>query len=798
MAFLYCAFNTFLIHTKVGVSDWVNYAEYIDNENEFQATKQLMQFFQTPHGSTRETILPHVDASLNQTNSTINEKKKSSYAYAYLVAGCHPSRPGYIGYICNIIVSAGILRLSGSTSDIVVMIRMAKETTHDKLPEEHEDMLRSAGVKIKYIPKVSADNFYTAQMDKFRILTMVEYRRVFYMDSDVIPLCNLDYFFELSDGPDAKLRENIVIAYNSEPAHGGLFMLTPNMEDFFEIKKIIANHLEDGSQFDSKIGWGHEIVGKDVWKALPGVQGGQLRSTKWDFYGAFADQGLLYYWTKYVKKNVSVMIGESAESWYNRSVVDDNDKVISMKINEDLHMVSTNSHTDKKCSPFPYGNFGIRDFEPYSDFFHFTGAAKPWREDPAPFISTIEKVRNTNELWYFMLRREVRRLNLPIETEKLKNKGRPRLGIYPKFEMANEAAKAIHEEKYPPIHFKESPTLIESIQSRKEKTSLYAYAFLIRSCDPQTKNYFVHLLSIITSVKILRDAGSKADMIIMIRTNSAFDEECLLEEHTKMLKERDIHIKYLTTTSNEHSFVRLLDKFSILQFVEYKRIMYMDSNIMPFCNLDYLFELSEDPHTILRPNIIVADDKTPAYGGLFILSPLEGGYISLCNILARKFFSREHGLDAVTGWGHMIMYPDEWTTLEGVTGTKWDFDGAYGEEGILYHWTKYLRKDVSIINGEKIESWTKKKSGEKTHPTPEIVYDDFYMFSSNGTLGNGCSPYRGGGFGTRSTAPFSDFKAFEKGSEPWAIKDPQILEKKEDANNAIDLWHFILRQDLIL
>jgi len=31
---------------------------------------------------------------------------------------------------------------------------------------------------------------------------------------------SLDYFFDLSDWPDAIQRENIVLAYNSEPAQG--------------------------------------------------------------------------------------------------------------------------------------------------------------------------------------------------------------------------------------------------------------------------------------------------------------------------------------------------------------------------------------------------------------------------------------------------------------------------------------------------------------------------------------------------------------------------------------------------
>jgi len=50
---------------------------------------------------------------------------KSPYAYAYLLAGCDPSKPFYFSCMRNLKVSAKILRSAGSTSDIVVMVRMA-------------------------------------------------------------------------------------------------------------------------------------------------------------------------------------------------------------------------------------------------------------------------------------------------------------------------------------------------------------------------------------------------------------------------------------------------------------------------------------------------------------------------------------------------------------------------------------------------------------------------------------------------------------------------------------------------
>ena len=71
-----------------------------------------------------------------------------------------------------------------------------------------------------------------------------------YLDYDVMPTCNLDYLFELSDplpqlsGPVSntssfRLKENVIVAFRREPASGGIFILKPNSTDFDHIQRII-------------------------------------------------------------------------------------------------------------------------------------------------------------------------------------------------------------------------------------------------------------------------------------------------------------------------------------------------------------------------------------------------------------------------------------------------------------------------------------------------------------------------------------------------------------------------------
>ena len=76
----------------------------------------------------------------------------------------------------------------------------------------------------------------------------------------------------------------------------------------------------------------------------------------------------------------------------------------------------------------------------------------------------------------------------------------------------------------------------------------------------------------------------------------------------------------------------MYDKFRALQKTEYKRIMYLDSDILPLVNLDYYFHLS-DPNekslpTILQPNLNIATRSAPYIGGMFMMYPAEGAWNS--------------------------------------------------------------------------------------------------------------------------------------------------------------------------
>ena len=61
------------------------------------------------------------------------------------------------------------------------------------------------------------------------------------MDGDVMPFCKLDYLFNLSEPEMGTplFKENVLLAYTSEPAHGGFFMLAPKAGHYQQLQSII-------------------------------------------------------------------------------------------------------------------------------------------------------------------------------------------------------------------------------------------------------------------------------------------------------------------------------------------------------------------------------------------------------------------------------------------------------------------------------------------------------------------------------------------------------------------------------
>ena len=298
----------------------------------------------------------------------------SRFAYAFVTSGVDPDeRRTYQNYLFNIAITAWILHDRGSKAHVVALFQIAPD--HDEIPPEDLQLLHYLGVHVYYFPphKDGKGSFYRSQMEKFRILGLTQYDRVIYLDGDIIPLANLDFLFELS--MDGALKEDVLLKTLSEPSHGGFFMLKPGtlevVQSIMEERERKAKTLPS-PYFDVVDGWGHVMVEEEKW-ILP-----KWQDTNWTFYAAFADQGLLYHYTRFVRKSVSVIaISKNVVEQY-----EENEQGI-VPLVEEIPNREFFGQVDANIIEELTPNLGERN-TPKSWMKHFTGTKKPWMAGGPP------------------------------------------------------------------------------------------------------------------------------------------------------------------------------------------------------------------------------------------------------------------------------------------------------------------------------------------------------------------------------------------------------------------------------
>jgi len=352
-------------------------------------------------------------AAANVTNSP--------YAYSFVIGGVNPDKPAYKGFLYNILVSTRILRQLGSTADVVAFFQLSHSyRKRDTLPSADIRALEAMGIKIYYIERSEHESFYETVLNKFRILQLTQYRRVLLMDGDVMPVANLDYLFHLSDdnkfGPgNSTLRENVVVSGPWEPSNAGFFMLTPHKRDYEIILDIIQKRLEtaeaDGVLFDEVKGWGHVIEEGDEWVAR------RETGRNWTFHFAFSDQGLLYHWTKYVQRSVSIVYKGKVENWSPNA---DGTKAVKERVLERpfLEYSKPLLRTESTCSKF------------MCDYFHFSGIQKPWLGQPPKKMNDANKLTRSIYIWWYFLRLVDYELGMNLDFDDWTPGQRPSLGLY--------------------------------------------------------------------------------------------------------------------------------------------------------------------------------------------------------------------------------------------------------------------------------------------------------------------------------------------------------------------------------
>lgn len=296
-------------------------------------------------------------------------KTRTTFAYVTLMAGVNPDDPqglespsSFLGYVLHFVAAAYLFDFYGSHQDSKLMLRLSSDYNASKLSQPIAELFEAIGMQVHYLERSLTDDWANMMMGKFQALKFTEYERIIFWDADVLPLCNWEYLFDLS--VKDVFAPNVVMAYRNEPAQGGFFLLQPSEGDFEEIQGFFSK-TSTMKQFDQKLAFGHAIEPPDHWESILG------NGTEWSFYGASVDQGLLYHWVKYVKKDVSLVVKTRVDRWKEK---DGRVQRVGRVEDWDVMDCPNINLTPNISRP---GHRGYKPF--YRDHVHFTGKIKPWR-----------------------------------------------------------------------------------------------------------------------------------------------------------------------------------------------------------------------------------------------------------------------------------------------------------------------------------------------------------------------------------------------------------------------------------
>jgi hypothetical protein len=205
---------------------------------------------------------------------------------------------------------------------------------------------------------------------------------------------------------------------------------------------------------------------------------------------------------------------------------------------------------------------------------------------------------------------------------------------------------------------------------------------------------------------------------------------------------------------------------------------------MPVANLDYLFTLSDAG--VLKENVVVSGPREPANAGFFMLAPGPEELDTIDDIIQKREENamnhvenrlEGHKFNVVKGWGHQIEPPDEWVSRK-ERGTNWTFHFAFSDQGLLYHYVKYVKKSVSIIgSGNRVENWGAAANG--TVVLEETLDNPFrpYATKRRVTQYGACRKF------------MCDYIHFSGTAKPWLGKPPDDIASEQHKNSdAKHVW----------
>lgn len=290
-----------------------------------------------------------------------------------------------------------------------------------------------------------------------------------------------------------------------------------------------------------------------------------------------------------------------------------------------------------------------------------------------------------------------------------------------------------------------------------------AYAWLVGGVHEDRPGYRGFLYTVLISIYRLKKMQSGADFVVYVQMSAESTQETLPANEERFFADLGARLIYVDKPMSDSFASVVYEKFRPLQLIEYERVIFLDADLMPEQNLDYIMHLSLKG--VIGPNFIMATRGEPCNAAFFMLQPEEGAWEELQVIIQNQ---REKAktlpypnFDRSEGWGHnFIQKHDHWEAIK-MNGTRWRWFAVHSDQGLLYYWTKYHKMNTTIFIGEKVQTW---QPGGK-HGNPKLVAQDFNLLDQHAMPRAGCDVGR-----WECAVPYREWVHFSGGKKPWTKK----------------------------
>ena len=289
-------------------------------------------------------------------------RREKSNAYAVMMGPIAEDRR-YAKWLYPILAVRRALVQAGSTADLLVLAAVVEEAT---MTPEEEGILKAQDVRVRYVPAPQGLRGFHLGHYKLWAWQHTEYDRIQLLDADILPLVNMDLFFDLdyADFVGCPGRQSVVNA--------GWILLKPSCRHFKGLVTLLwkRGRLE---KWDPHLGWG---VPLPSWRNAMG----HMMKPGHDFFDAKGNQGHMYSYFRYYAQDIALIYSDHLEGVRPGGSSDD---VYTPHFESQWTVLADRHDADlvyKNGFPCP---FTSDTYLPLA-YHHFTGVVKPWtRYDPS-------------------------------------------------------------------------------------------------------------------------------------------------------------------------------------------------------------------------------------------------------------------------------------------------------------------------------------------------------------------------------------------------------------------------------